>query len=271
MDFERKAAIAVALLILAVAAAMIAQGIAEREVMAITGEEVASPIPHSEITLTAVAFLYGPQDYRPYAKPLSLNTIPETDNGTLWYLAFVMLNDTPQGGNPALFRQRSVAVDYAFQNLSGTAAFYLYGTRAGFGKSWTSRQEGYGACGWTVRGDAPAGEVMPQVSVLQNTFPVRVRLANTMGLGPDEITTGVMTFWFPLVGSGEDAIHITSDLAHWKGEIVTDAPPSGRFFITHTGGSEVGSVCLCVAVDQPQPDSFSLWIHTEPAEAAGWR
>ena len=126
--------------------------------MAVTGEAVPSPLAQSVITLTGADFLYGPQDWRPYATPLSLNTVPGTPEGHEWYFCFVLLNDTPYGGNPALFRRQAVSVNYTIKNLAGTAAFYPYGTTILPVTSRTSRQEGYGSSGYIVTGTAPAGE-----------------------------------------------------------------------------------------------------------------
>jgi hypothetical protein len=181
--------------------------------------------------------------------PHSLNTLPDTPEGHEWYFCFVLHNDTPYGGNPALFRRQAVSVNYTFENLAGTAAVYPYGTTTLPVTSRTSRQDGYGSSGYTVTGTAPAGDAAPQAAPLERSNLVRARLANTKGLGPEEIAAG------------------TIDLKR-KGEIVTGAPASGRFYVTHTGGSRLNLVCLLIAVDRPQPENFSLRLETSPAEAA---
>ncbi|QSZ66566.1 hypothetical protein RJ40_03160 [Methanofollis aquaemaris] len=261
MEFRTRVVVAFALLVAIAATALAVQISAEGLYGPETGRE---PPVSSDMTFSRADFLYGPQDWRPYLTPLSLNTLPATGEDEQWYFMLVRLNETPQGGNPALYTLRSVAVDYDFKDLSGTAAFYLYGKRAGSGRTWTSRQEGYGASGLLVTGTAAPGRGMPQASPFKHTGEwVEMRLANTHGLGPDEIPTATVAFWFPQNKVGQDALHITTDPAQRKGQVTTDAAPSGRFFITHTGGSQVGAVYLLVAVDRPQPDTFSLRLMTE--------
>lgn len=267
MDFKKRLIAAFATLILFALVSVGVQIYAEEETMAITGEETASPLAQSTLTLSRADFLYGPQDWRPYAVPLSLNTLPGTDEDHQWYLCFVLLNDTPYGGNPALFRRQVVSVNYTFENLAGTAAFYLYGNTILPATSRTSRQEGYGSNGYIVTGNASEDDAMPQASPLERTNLVNVQVANTRGLGPDDIATGTVELWFPAEKSGLDALHITTHLEYLKGEIVTDAPLSGQFYVTHTGGSRLNFICLLVAVDRPQPENFSLRLETQPVEA----
>jgi len=268
MDFRKRIITAFALLTLFTIIAFVLQVYIEGETMAVTGEATPLPLAQSVITLAGADFLYGPQDWRPYAVPLSLNTLPGTPEGHEWYFCFVLLNDTPYGGNPALFRRQAVSVNYTFENLAGTAAFYPYGTTTLPVTSRTSRQDGYGSSGYTVTGTAPAGDAAPKAAPLERSNLVRARLANTKGLGPDEIAAGTIDLWFPSEGGGQDALHLTTDLDKRKGEIVTGAPASGRFYVTHTGGSRLNLVCLLVAVDRPQPDTFCLRLETSPAEAA---
>lgn len=260
MEFRTRVVAAFALLITIAAAALAVQISAEGLYGPETGLE---PPVSSDMTFSRADFLYGPQDWRPYLTPLSLNTLPAADETREWYFMFVRLNETPQGGNPALYTPRSVAVDYAFTDLSGTSAFYLYGKKFGSGRAWTSRQEGYGSSGFLVTGTAVPGRGMPQASPLMHTGEwVEMRLANVHGLGPDEIPTSTVSLWFPPNKVGQDSLHITTDPAERKGQVTIDAPTSGRFYITHTGGSRVGAVYLLIAVDRPQPDSFSLRLQT---------
>jgi len=267
MEFKKRLITAFALLILFAVISIGLQIYAEGETMSATGETAPSPLAQSVINLTAADFLYGPQAWRPYAVPLSLNTLPETTEDHEWYLCFVLLNDTPYGGNPALFKRQVISVNYTFENLAGTAAFYLYGSTILPPTSRTSRQEGYGSSGYIVTGNAPAGDAMPQAAPLERVNLVSVRVANTRGLGPDDIAAGTIELWFPNEGSGQDALHITTNPEYRKGEIVADAPSSGRFYVTHTGGSRLGLICLLVAVDRPQPEDFSLRLETHPVEA----
>ncbi len=74
---------------------------------------------------------------------------------------FIKLNGTPWGGNPNLERQRYVVVDYRFENLSGMAAFHLYGIRKYNPDCVTNRQDGYGRSGYTVIGSRTPGECRP--------------------------------------------------------------------------------------------------------------
>ena len=265
MEFRTRVIAGFAVLAAIAALAIAVQIMAES--LCMTDDETPLPILSSEMTFTRSDFLYGPAEYRPYARPLSLNTHTDNPDGR-WYLMCVMLNETPQGGNPFLFKVQSVAVDYNFTDLAGTAAFSVYGARPFGGAAWTNRQEGYGSCGYFVQGAADAGEGMPGTVPLKTGNPATVRLANTHGLGPDEIPTGTVTFWFEKDGSGLDALHITTDPAQRKGGVTRDAPETGRFYITHTGGSAVGSVYLLIAVDRPQPETFSLELTTQYAEAA---
>ncbi|GAB7016593.1 hypothetical protein JCM10550A_19610 [Methanogenium cariaci] len=203
-------------------------------------------------------FNYGPQQWRPFKKPLNISNTVHGNDG--WYLMFVKANATPYGGNPALHRRGDVRVNYSFTGLAGTAAFHVIGfdTTA---KCKTNRQDGYGASSYYVRGTSAAGSGSPAAAPMKAWNDVAV-------LPPGEYDTdeGAAPYYYlihfdPLSG-GVDALHLTDQQNHLKGGVVETTEQSGQFYITHTGGSLLEDLLILVCVNEIQPEEFRLDIET---------
>jgi hypothetical protein len=208
-------------------------------------------------------FRYGPQEWRPYNYPLHIDSSP--GGGTeSWYLMFVRLNGTPWGGNPNLERRRHLVVDYRFENLSGMAAFHMYGIREYSPNAVTNRQEGYGKSAYTVIGSDLPGIAASWAEVLPGFNNIKIGLSNLPALSPGSTGTEYMLEFNRGPTSGQDSIHFTTDLALRKGEVVTTSATEGSFYITHTGGRPLSDLLLMVAVNRTQPETFRLHISSEP-------
>jgi hypothetical protein len=203
-------------------------------------------------------FRYGPQSWRPYNVPLAI----ENSSSAEWYFMFVRLNESPYGGNPLLYPTRRLKVSYRFSNLSGTAAFHVYGLREWTDQYLTNRQDGYGACALYVSGNASGAGRMPETTVLPAANRVAVVIANPPeGAGYSLNDTYVLKFDRGPT-SGLDAIHILPDLTPGKGQVIRRTGEEGEFYITHTGGSRVGALLLMIAVDRGQPGDFALAVRS---------
>ena len=214
-------------------------------------------------TYSFADFKYGPQDWRPYNYPLNIDASPDGASGP-WYLMFIRLNGTPCGGNPNLERQRYVVVDYRFENLSGMAAFHLYGIRKYNPDCVTNRQDGYGRSGYTVIGSDLPGMPARGMEILPGFNNVEIGLSNL----PVSAITGTeeqfMLEFNKGPTSGQDSLHFTTDLSIPKGEVIRTLSGEGRYYITHTGGSPLSDLILMVAVNHTQPDTFKLHITSRP-------
>jgi hypothetical protein len=217
---------------------------------------------NQSVSLSMADLMYGPQSWRPYMPPLSIDPDDKNQTEEGWYLSFIDLNGTPEGINMYQDQSNPVKVSYRVQNLSGRMAFAIYGWGGTPRKFWTNRQTGYGANGYMVQGGAEPGEPVAGVTPLAQTGPFSVIVA-----GRDAATSGPVNISFDHPWGGLDALHITTDTAAKKGQMTNTTAQNGSFFITTTGGSEVDHVLLMIAVDRPQPDSFKLSITSRPSEA----
>jgi hypothetical protein len=210
-------------------------------------------------TFTFDDFRYGPQEWRPYNYPLLIDSSPGGATES-WYLMFVRLNGTPWGGNPNLEQRRHLVVNYRFENLSGMATFHMYGIREYSPNCVTNRQEGYGKSGYMVIGSDLPGTVASWAAVLPGFNNVWVGLSNL----PASSIAGYTLEFNRGPTSGQDSIHFTTNLALRKGEVITTPATEGSFYITHTGGSPLSDLLLMVAVNRTQPETFRLYITSEP-------
>ena len=204
-------------------------------------------------------FNYISQKYRPYKEPLLIATGDDLKDST-WYLLFADLNVTPPfGGNPLLGRTGYVQVEYEFENLAGTAAFHVLGPYTD--GSWrTNRMEGYGSSALYVTGNSSPGSSMSAALDMEeyNDFYL---LPAGVTADDSEISAAYSYYvYFDPTRGGLGSLHITRDPSSIKGDIYYTGEQSGVFNVTHNGGSSAEEVLLLVAVDEMQPDDFSLSI-----------
>lgn len=207
-------------------------------------------------------FIYGPQSWRPYQTRLDIADSSDPDR--MWVLMFVPLNGTPYGGNPAMHQRGAVRVHYTFENLTGEAAFHVYGFRQLDGLWATNRQEEFGTSAYYVLGaDSPGDAILP-TALRQIPDNYTIRLSSALPAGTDGIDPSLITLYFTQrPGSGLDSLHITTDLTRKKGEVITTPLQDGTFYVTHTGGNPVRLLLLLVAVSPGQPDDFRLHLESE--------
>jgi hypothetical protein len=218
--------------------------------------------PEEKSVFSRADFLYGPQSWRPYQSRLDIGTV--VDPNRMYVLMFVPLNGTPFGGNPALHQRGSVKVYYTFENLTGEAAFHVYGFRQLDGLWVTNRQEEFGTSGYyVIGGDTPVG---PLPAAASHPVPdnYTIQLSSALPAGIEGIDASSFTFHFTQrPGSGLDSLHITTDLARKKGEVITTPFQEGTFYVTHTGGNPIRVLLLMVAVSPGQPDDFRVRLASE--------
>jgi hypothetical protein len=214
-------------------------------------------------TYTFADFKYGPQEWRPYNYPLRIDTASGGGEES-WYLMFIRLNGTPWGGNPNIERRRHLIVDYRFEDLSGMASFNLYGIRKYSPEGVTNRQEGYGTSGYTVIGSDLPGMPGYGTDVLPAFNNVEVSLSNLPASSLTETDERFLLEFNKGPTSGQDSLHFTTDLSVRKGQVITTSSGQGSFYITHTGGSPLSDIILMVAVNRTQPDTFRVYISSQP-------
>lgn len=214
-------------------------------------------------TYTFADFKYGPQDWRPYNYPLHIDAAPDAANGS-WYLMFISLNGTAWGGNPNMERRRHLVIDYRFEDLSGMAAFHLYGIRKYSPECVTNRQEGYGTSGYMVIGSDIPGMPASGMEILSGFNNVEISLSNMPASAISGTAERYLLEFNKGPTSGQDSLHFTTDLAVRKGQVITTPSGQGSFYITHTGGSPLSDIILMVAVNRTQPDTFNLYITSRP-------
>jgi hypothetical protein len=214
-------------------------------------------------TYTFADFKYGPQDWRPYNYPLRIDAGTAGGNGS-WYVMFISLDGTPWGGNPNMERRRHLVVDYRFENLSGMAAFHLYGIRKYSPECVTNRQDGYGTSGYMVIGSDLPGMPASGTEILPGFNNVEISLSNLPASAISGTEERYLLEFNKGPASGQDSLHFTTDLSFRKGQVITTPSRQGSFYITHTGGSPLSDIILMVAVNQTQPDTFRVHITSVP-------
>jgi len=214
---------------------------------------------------TKAGFLYGPQSWRPSYDPLGIDPGCEVLDNETWYLMFIDLNATPISGNPNVRRVGSVRITYNFTDLNGRAVFHVYGLTTGTTPTRTNRQVGYSHNAFEVTGTDTTGFSMPAATPLafSSSHLYRVAVANNQLEDYRGMTATTRIFSFTQPGSGQGALHITPDLSKPRGMVTETSELNGAFYVTATGNDPGNDLILLVAVDRPQPDSFSLRIRTE--------
>lgn len=262
MDISKRTALGFALVII-VAGLMFAVQFAAEEWLTLNPPYDMTPVLDRGETqnFDKTDFNYISSKYRPYKEPLLIAT-DEENRDSSWYLMFVKPNVTPPyGGNPLLGRTGYVKVGYDFENLAGTAAFHVLGVFTD--NTWkTNRMEGYGSSAFYVTGNATHGDSMDLVETMDKYNNVRVMPAGVRSYDGDAAPYSYYLYFDPARG-GLGALHITEDPPAVKGDIYYTDESSGTFYLTHTGGSAVKEMLILVAVDEMQPDDFSLTIDTE--------
>ncbi len=218
---------------------------------------------------TKADFRYGPQTTRPYYDPLAIDPGQNASASDTRYLMFIDLNGTPMSGNADVRRLGSLKVSYRFTDLSGRAAFHVYGSRRDTGQTRTDRQEGWNRCGFVVAGTAAPGQGMPATEQLTPVSPHEYRaiIANIRGENANDLAAATRRLWFDRAGSGLDALHLTQDPAVPKGQVTETFAQEGTVWITATGGNPSNDLMLMVAVNRAQPDRFALSVTAEFVEA----
>ena len=255
MDLSKRAALGFALVVLILGGFFAVQITAE-EWLTLNPPYRMTPVIESGETVSFEKsdFNYISWKYRPYKEPLLIATGDGGDSS--WYLMFVNANVTPPyGGNPKLGRTGYVRVDYDLQNLAGTAAFHVLALT---GSSWrTNRIEGFGSSVLFVRGDAEPGTSMGPTTEMTDYNNIQVLPAGVRE-NPEDTAPYSYYIHFDPASGGLNSLHITQDLSKVKGEIIDTTNQSGSFYLTCSGGPTIDALLLLVAVDEMQPDAFSL-------------
>lgn len=254
--FRRRIICALVILALFTVSMILVQILAARQAEALNAGAVT--VMGSKADFSRDDFRYGPQSWRPYNIPLAIDDSSNAE----WYIMFARLNESPYGGNPLLYPQRRVKVSYRFSNLSGTAAFHVYGLREWTDQYLTNRQSGYGSSALYVSGTATGPGRMPETALLPAANHVAVVIANPPGETGYSLNDTYVLKFDRGPTSGLDAIHILPDLTPGKGEVIRTTGDEGEFYVTHSGGSRVGALLLMVAVDREQPADFALSVRS---------
>jgi len=267
MDLSKRAAAGFALVILIVGGFFAVQITAE-EWLVLNPPDRMTPVIDSGETVHfgKSDFNYISWKYRPYKEPLLIAADDDLKDSS-WYLMFANTNVTPPyGGNPKLGRTGYVRVDYDLQNLAGTAAFHILALT---GSSWrTNRIEGFGSSGLFVRGDAEPGTSMGPATEMTDYNDIQVLPA---GVREDQEDSAPYSYYihFDPASGGLNSLHITQDLSKVKGEIIHTTNRSGSFYLTSSGGNAADDLLLLVAVDEMQPDTFSLSLKMQFIRSEG--
>ncbi len=226
-------------------------------------------------------FAYTLQDWKPYSSK-GLPIIPGQDHagGNNYSVMFIDLYTTPYGIDELNGYTRGVKVEYAFENLTGTAAFHLYGfamhsNSLGYmpGIYMTNKVEGSDASGYYVRGATQLSGTLPETKALDVINIVNVSVANDDGPKYDANRDGTYSILFLKAGGGTNALHITTSSGSNKrsdtGQVTFTDDQSGTFYVSHTGGTGLSDVVLMVAVSGTVPDTFSLHLNASMADWSG--
>ncbi|ABN06433.1 hypothetical protein Mlab_0257 [Methanocorpusculum labreanum Z] len=213
----------------------------------------------SKQILTADDFTYGPVNYRPGYLPIPIYADSGLYDSEDWIVLFAAVNETPVNGNPFLVRPGSVKIDYAFENLTGTAVFQVYGLRYDSGQTWTTHQFHSPASGYRVIASPQSG-TLPDLAEYSEEKPLIVSVSNLYYSPDGDMEIGV-PFALPFPKdeqNGLSALHLTVDPDVLRGQVTTTSELNGTFYITYTGGDTVRRILLMLAVNSPQTDDFSF-------------
>ena len=213
-------------------------------------------------------FTYGPQTWKPYASELPI--VPcDANRRCDFYILFIDLYVSPIGKLSNLMDSGTVKVEYAFKNLTGFAAFHVYGycekSNRGRGISWTNRVDGGGASGYYVSGMGGEGtnppSHTPETQKFEGYNQIYVGVANENGAKYDDYDNGTYYIKFNDPGGGVNALHITTDPNTPAGQVTYTEDQSGVFYVSDTGGRGFeDDAVLMVAVSGTIPDDFELQI-----------
>ncbi|MDD3933302.1 hypothetical protein [Methanoculleus sp. UBA303] len=267
MDLSKRAALGFALVVLLLGGFFAVQITAE-EWLTLNPPDRMTPVIDSRETVSfgKSDFNYLSWKYRPYKEPLLIATGGDQKDSP-WYLMFVNTNVTPPyGGNPKLGRTGYVRVDYDLHDLAGTAAFHVLALT---GSSWrTNRIEGFGSSALFVRGDAEPGTSMGPTTEMTDYNNIQVLPAGVRE-NPEDTAPYSYYIHFDPASGGLNSLHITRDLSRVKGEIIDTTDQSGSFNLTSSGGPAIDALLLLVAVDEMQPDTFSLSLDMQFIRSEG--
>lgn len=220
-------------------------------------------------------FIYGTQAWKPYITA----TVPivegqDPKGSDKYYAMFVDLYATPYGIDDTGDYTGGVKVEYSFTNLTGLAAFNVYGfsthsnnlgnTPGIFMANQVSPSVARHDSAYYVYGNSTlSGAPMPSTQSLGlNLF--NVKIANNEGPAFDVNGNGTYPFVFTHPGGGLNPLHFTlvadSNKRTDYGVVTFTHDQSGVFYISDTGGAGISDAILMVAVNGTQPDTFSLHL-----------
>lgn len=205
-------------------------------------------------TFNAQSFMYDPQGWAPYNSKLPIQ--PGGDvNTDAYYVMFVDLNATSNLNSSF----PCVRVDYAFQNLRGTAAFHVYGyIQENGGISWTNRVDGLGASGWYVVGNPGTPVTLAGVQPLEDFNHVYVKVSNRNGATYNDFGNNTYFMKFDKAGGGLNTMHITSNPRTPSGEVTFTGNATGTFYVDFSGDRIQEDFILLIAVNGNIADDFQL-------------
>jgi hypothetical protein len=228
-------------------------------------------------------FAYTLQDWKPYSIK-ALPVIPGQDpaGGNNYSVMFIDLYATPYGIDGLSNYTGGIKVEYAFENLTGLAAFHLYGFATHSnnlgnlpGIYMTNKVDGNDASGYYVRGASDLPGTFPKTKALDSINVINVTVANDDGPQYNASGDGTYRILFLKAGGGLNALHITTSGASYKrwdtGQVTFTDDQSGIFYVSDTGGTGISDVILMLAVDGTVPDTFALHINASMDRAGGYR
>jgi hypothetical protein len=209
-------------------------------------------------TFTSSSFLYGPQNWVPYASKMAIipGINPEVDGN--FYLMFVDLNATANLNSTF----PCVRVDYSFSGLHGTAAFHVYGyINVNQGCSWTNRVEdiiGSNGNGWYVSSPTGKTNTPPNAKPMSNFNNICVQVSNKQGAAHNDFGNNTYFMKFAKAGGGLNSLHITPDPSIRTGNITTTTNMQGTFYVDYTGDRAQDDFVLLVAINGTIGNDFKL-------------
>jgi hypothetical protein len=235
----------------------------------------ADRVSHLNETFNRSDFIYGPQAWKPYGtKTLPIVSGEDPNGNNNFSIMFVDLYATPFGIDNLTNYTGGIKVEYSFTNLTGMAAFNIYGfakhsnNLGNIPGTFMTNRASYPASGsdtaFYVYGDSSlAGSVPTTQSLGLNMISVKV--ANNEGPAFDVNNNGTYPIMFIQPGGGLNALHFTTAADSNKrtdfGSLTVTHDQSGVFYISDTGGAGISDVILMVAVNGTIPDSFSLHLN----------
>lgn len=234
-----------------------------------------SKVTHLNETFNKSDFIYGTQVWKPYeTKTLPVVSGDDPKNNNSFSVMFVDLYATPFGIDNLSNYTGGIKVEYSFTNLTGLAAFNVYGFAThsnnlgnipgAFMTNRVSYPASVGDSAYYVYGNSSlTGSVPPTESLAMNLLSVKV--ANNEGPAYDVNGNQTYPILFTHPGGGLNPLHFTTVANSNKrsdfGNVTFTHDQSGVFYISDTGGAGISDVIMMVAVNGTIPDTFSLHLN----------